>query len=198
MRIINDCALSSVTLLVSCVIFFFKTSLMWMESCGIQTTSDVLGCSGAAPEAGDGAQRSGQKQREAAKEPPGAHRVHTHVEDHADLHTQPLKSECDFLGRHRVVRRSYTHHPFAPDTSSLTFPRFLNDASVTVAPNVSCVEWNVFLLIISMRLLVPSMKNSPRWTATPWQDAPECKDWEPSWGELPSYFFRSHLMRILF
>lgn len=51
-------------------------------------------CSGAAPAAGDGAQRGGPKQRQAAEEPPGAHRVHAHAEDHADLHTQPLQSEC--------------------------------------------------------------------------------------------------------
>lgn len=51
-------------------------------------------CSGAAPEAGDGAQWGGEEQREAAEEPPGAHRVHAHAEDHTDLHTQPLQSEC--------------------------------------------------------------------------------------------------------
>lgn len=55
---------------------------------------NVCWCAGAASEAGDGAQRGGPKQREAAEEPAGAHRVHTHAEDHTDLHAQPLQSKC--------------------------------------------------------------------------------------------------------
>ena len=48
---------------------------------------------GAAPEVGDGAERGGEEQGEASEEPPGADRVHTHVEDHAHLHPQPLQGE---------------------------------------------------------------------------------------------------------
>lgn len=51
------------------------------------------------------------------------------------------------------------------------------------AVTVNCHERNMFLLIISMRLLVPSMKSSPPWRQTRWQDALECRDLEPSWGE---------------
>lgn len=51
-------------------------------------------CSGAAAEAGNGAERGGQEQGEAAEEPAGAHRVHAHAEDHTHLHPQPLQGEC--------------------------------------------------------------------------------------------------------
>ena len=48
---------------------------------------------GAAPEVGDGAERGGEEQGEAAEKPPGADWVHTHVEDHTHLHPQPLQGE---------------------------------------------------------------------------------------------------------
>lgn len=54
----------------------------------------ILRCpSGAASEAGDGAQRGGPEQGEAAEEPAGAQRVHAHAEDHAELYAQPLQGE---------------------------------------------------------------------------------------------------------
>lgn len=224
--------------------------------------------SGAAPAAGDGAQRGGPKQREAAEEPPGAHRVHAHAEDHADLHTQPLQSECvsiqlliitqtrTLTDCHKLLLFSTNHlqrfSHLRPQDASLPIlfsyhwrvlfhrvtevelvPTLINDAPAVqllrAAPDssrppglnkkaiqrqweyvrlnitfqcgnvtpalcrsepckgtvtASCREWNMLLFIISMRLLVPSMKNSPRWRRTRWQDAPACKDSEPSWGEL--------------
>lgn len=58
------------------------------------TPALVLWCRpGAASEAGDGAERGGPEQGEAAEEPPGAQRVHAHAEDHAHLHAQPLQGE---------------------------------------------------------------------------------------------------------
>lgn len=75
--------------------------------------------SGAASEAGDGAQRGGPEQGEAAEEPPGAHRVHTHAEDHEDLHTQPLQSECVSI---RLLI-SHTHtHTFVMHLKARCFP----------------------------------------------------------------------------
>lgn len=64
---------------------------------------------GAASEAGDGAQRGGPKQGEAAEEPPGAHRVHPHAEDHTDLHAQPLQSECVSIQLLVSLSHSHTH-----------------------------------------------------------------------------------------
>lgn len=55
---------------------------------------ETFALTGAAAEVGDGAQRGGSQQRQAAEEPPGAHRVHAHAENHSHLHTQPLQSEC--------------------------------------------------------------------------------------------------------
>lgn len=64
------------------------------------------------------------------------------------------------------------------------------------AVNVSCHEWNVLLFIISMRLLVPSMKNSPLWRRTRWRDAPACKDLEPNWGELQLCYFHPQQLDV--
>lgn len=80
----------------------------------------VCWCSGAAPEAGDGAQRGGPKQGEAAEEPPGAHRVHTHAEDHAELHPQPLQSEC--VSVQPLIRHAHQPQNASPHlASSISF-----------------------------------------------------------------------------
>lgn len=76
------------------IVSMFAVSLIQWFTEQLIRLFDVWWCSGAASEAGDGAQRGGEKQREAAQEPPGAHGVHTHAEDHTDLHPQPHKSEC--------------------------------------------------------------------------------------------------------
>lgn len=92
-------------------------------------------CSGAASEAGDGAQRGGPKQREAAEEPPGAHRVHTHAEDHADLHTQPLQGEC--VSVQLLIYRTHTDR--------LSYTAFFSLQSLVLLPLTSPKQHLVFV-----------------------------------------------------
>lgn len=56
--------------------------------------------------------------------------------------------------------------------------------SVRGALDGSRHKWNMFLFIISMRLLVTSMKSSPPWRQTRSQDPLACRGSAPSLGEL--------------
>lgn len=92
--VLKDCG--HLLLSVSCIVDSWRPK--WTEALVSLLNSDLswcsMWCSGAAPEAGDGAQWGGEKQRKAAEEPPGTHRVHTHAEDYTNLHPQPLQSKC--------------------------------------------------------------------------------------------------------
>ena len=79
--------------------------------------------SGAASEAGDGAERGGPEQGEAAEEPPGTQRVRTHAEDHTNLYAQPLQGEflsCSVCARTHTHTHTHTHYHAYPDKMLLS------------------------------------------------------------------------------